>query len=543
MDIEEIATEHLGHLGILSSIIKELGIVKKIDDLLPISKNKGAIVSMGQRVSAMILNGLGFLNDRLYMHPHFFEDKPVDSLIGKDIRAEHLNDDALGDCLDAIYEYGCTKFFGDVAFKIAYEKKLLGKFSRIDTTSLSVHGDYEEQDEEAVQITHGYSKQHRFDLKQVILSLTINGSSDLPIWIEGLNGNSSDKKSIKATAEKIEEFKKQLKEAPSFIYVADSALYSKELLKSTNLKWITRVPESIAEANMLTQSEYGDLNWIRLDDKHEIVNLKSSYGGLEQRWQMVYSYAGYEREIKTLEKRIIKEHENFTKELKKLGVYKCEPDAAKAITQLQKKVKYHQISATYVAVSKYSKRGKPLKESQKEIVHYKIEGQLSRNECSIMKAKNQCGRFILATNELNEKELANESLLIEYKHQNSVEKGFRFIKSNEFMVSSLYLKKNSRIEALLVVMALCLIVYNFGQRKLRKALEIAQDTVPDQKKKPTKNPTLRWIFRLLNKITVVIAFDKMGNIIKKTISNLCDVTKKIIKYFGEEAMSIYGIAN
>jgi transposase len=539
MSTEQIATQHLGHLGILSGIIKQLGIVKKVDDLLPISKNKGAIVSMGERVSAMILNGLGFLNDRLYMHPIFFEDKPLDSLIGKGIKAEHLNDDALGDCLDAIYVYGCSKFFSDIAFKIAYEKKLFGKFSRVDTTSLSVHGDYEEQDEEAISITHGYSKQHRFDLKQVVLSLTVNGPSDLPIWIEGLSGNSSDKKSIKATAQKIEEFKKQLKEAPSFIYVADSALYSKELLKSPKLRWITRVPESISEANKLTQRT--DFNWIKLNDEYKVVNLKSDYGGLEQRWQIVYSRAGYEREIKTLEKNITKEHENFSKELKKLGTYKCEPDAIKPIIKLQKKIKYHQINATYVAVSKYSKRGKPSPDSQKEIVHYKIEAQLVRDEDLIAKAKTKCGKFILATNELDEKELPNEILLTEYKHQSSVERGFRFIKNNEFMVSSLYLKKNSRIEALLVIMTICLMVYNFGQYKFRKALEIAKDTVPDQKNKPTKNPTLRWIFRLLYKITIVRIIDPIKNLAKRIVSNLCDTSKKIIRYFGEEAMLIYEI--
>jgi transposase len=145
--ISKIKTQHLGHLGILSGTIKELGIVEKIDALLPISKNKGSKVTMGQRVAAMLLNGLGFLNDRLYMHPHFFENKPVANLLGEGIKAEHLNDDALGDCLDAIYEHGCTELFSDIAFKIACEKKLLGKFSRIDTTSLSVYGDYEVEEE------------------------------------------------------------------------------------------------------------------------------------------------------------------------------------------------------------------------------------------------------------------------------------------------------------------------------------------------------------------------------------------------------------
>lgn len=135
---------------------------------------------MGERVASMILNGLGFLNDRLYMHTQFFEDKPLNKLLRDGIEAEHINDDALGDCLDAIYKYGCSKLFGEIAFKIAYEQKLFSKFSRIDTTSLSVYGDYAEQDsgqEKEFKVTYGHSKQKRIDLKQVILSLTVNGPS------------------------------------------------------------------------------------------------------------------------------------------------------------------------------------------------------------------------------------------------------------------------------------------------------------------------------------------------------------------------------
>lgn len=230
MEIEAIRTEQLGHLGIVSASINQLGLIKEIDALLPISHKKGAKVTMGERVAAMILNGLGFLNDRLYMHSQFFENKPLSRLFRDGVEAEHFNDDALGDCLDAIYEYDTSKLFSNVAFKIACEQKLLGKFSRIDTTSLSVYGDYEKEDSQdsvdeeqsganegksteknEFKVTYGYSKQKRIDLKQVILSLTVNGPSDLPLWVEGLSGNASDKKSIKASVEKIEKFKKQLK--------------------------------------------------------------------------------------------------------------------------------------------------------------------------------------------------------------------------------------------------------------------------------------------------------------------------------------------
>ncbi len=50
---------------------------------------------MGQRVAAMIQNGLGFMNDRLYMFSAFLENEPVDRLFDPDVTADHFNDDAL----------------------------------------------------------------------------------------------------------------------------------------------------------------------------------------------------------------------------------------------------------------------------------------------------------------------------------------------------------------------------------------------------------------------------------------------------------------
>ena len=557
MELEAIRTEQLGHLGIVSATIKQLGLIKEIDALLPVSHKKGAKVTMGERVAAMILNGLGFLNDRLYMHSQFFENKPLSRLFRDGVEGEHFNDDALGDCLDAIYEYGASKLFSNVAFKIACEQKLLDKFSRIDTTSLSVYGDYEEQDttgeessiidredsteEKEFNITYGYSKQKRMDLKQVILSLTVNGPSNLPLWVEGLSGNASDKKSIKASIEKIEKFKKQLKEAPNFIYVADSALYSKELLNSPDIRWITRVPETIREAKELCQKDYDESQWQKLNDKYKVINLESNYGKVQQRWQLVYSSNGYNREIATLEKKIEKEKANLTKVIKKLGkeLYQCEADATKVITKLEKTQKYHKLVGNYIAESKHVGQGRPKAVAEKEIVGYRVEGQIIVNEEEIKKAKNTCGRFIITTNELDKTELPDDKLLLEYKNQSKVEKGFRFIKNNEFMLSSVYLKKASRIEALLMIMSFCLLVYNVGQYKIQKALEANKDTILNQVKKPTDKPTLRWIFRLIDKISVVI-YSIEGNT-KMVVSNLCETSKKIIRYFGVEAMTIYEV--
>ncbi|NDE64143.1 MAG: IS1634 family transposase, partial [Chlamydiae bacterium] len=86
--------------------------------------------------------------------------------------------------------------------------------------------------------------------------------------------------------------------------------------------------------------------------------------------------------------------------------------------------------------------------------------------------KQSLGRFILATNQFDEVLLDNHSVLKQYKEQSCVESGFKFIKNNAFELDSFYLKTPARIGALMMIMTLCLMVYNFAQynRPLRKPL-------------------------------------------------------------------------
>ena len=74
--------------------------------------------------------------------------------------------------------------------------------------------------------------------------------------------------------------------------------------------------------------------------------------------------------------------------------------------------------------------------------------------------------------------------MIEYKAQQSTERGFRFLKDPLFFTSSVFLKSPKRITALAMVMGLSLLVYSLGQRALRLALAQAQETIPNQLGKP-----------------------------------------------------------
>jgi transposase len=81
-----------------------------------------------------------------------------------------------------------------------------------------------------------------------------------------------------------------------------------------------------------------------------------------------------------------------------------------------------------------------------------------------------------------------------------MEGGFWLLKDPLFFVSSLLVKKPSRIQGLLMVMTLALLIYSVAQRRLRQALARQKESLLNQINQPTQRPTLRWVFQLLEGI-------------------------------------------
>jgi transposase len=137
----------------------------------------------------MILNALGFVGRALYLMPDYLHNKPVDLLIDSDLTADDFNDDTLGCCLDDLYTAGVTEVFYQVASHALYIYGIRSRFVHLDSSSFHLHGAYDldESEREAISITYGYSKDHRPDLKQVVLQLITRHKSALPTWLEVLN--------------------------------------------------------------------------------------------------------------------------------------------------------------------------------------------------------------------------------------------------------------------------------------------------------------------------------------------------------------------
>ena len=494
----------------------------------------------------MILNGLWFIDSRLYLFPEFLSDKPLDRLFGRPMLAEWFNDDASGRCLDAISEYGTTKLFTELSLNIGRTRGLLGKSIHIDTTTLSLYGDYEAHEESDVDSTeakvqpaYGHAKSKRNDLKQMVLLLATTGAAHFPLWMEAHSGNASDKTTMPAAAVKIRQLCQGLANSKEFIYVGDSAIYSNILESSKDLFWISRAPENIKEVRLLTLMPDSSIAWKKLDNGYSYYATTSEYGGVQQRWLMFFSDVAYQRENKTLDRAIKKEETEQSKVWWHLSnqVFTCATDAATQAASLTKALKFHDVIIQIVEVKKHKGKGRPKADELPETVGYQVEYTLALDEEKVAKARAKKGRFVLATNQLDTARLSDADVLSEYKAQSGVECSFKFIKDDTFQVDSVFLKTPERIEALMMVMTLCLMVYGISEYELQQSLQASNESIPNAVKKPTQTPSLRWVyflFRVVNEVIVVI-----GERAQRLVVNVNDVLRRIIRHFGPRAGEIY----
>ncbi len=511
--------ERLDHLGIVAGVCEEIGLAGYLDARAGATEQQ---VSVGTATVAMILNGLGFSNRRLYLVSQFFATKPVEHLLGPGISADLVHDDCLGRTLDWLYAHDPTTLFAGIARQARQRFGVGARQIHVDTTSFSVSGAYaseaaaeneenEEEDAQVVAVTYGYSRDHRDDLKQWMLALATTRQGDIPLYLQALDGNASDKVTLVAAVEALgEQLRGEEAEGAAPIFVADSGMYSVEnLARLGEVRWISRVPETSTEAKQAIRQadeqdwqKEGALSW---------AAVASAPSG--QRWVIVRTTQGEERARATLVRKAEQTRVQWAKALWHLGVqrFACEPDAQAALAQhLTKRPEWLHVVAQVVAHPTHSRPGRPRKDAVPEGAVWQVEASVTLEAEALERAARRQACFLVATNVLDPALLPDQELIQTYKEQGSVERGFAFLKDPLFLASSVFVKKPERIVALSLVMVLCLLVYRLAEHRLREQLAATGQTVPNQVSKPTARPTLRWMFQVFEGISLVTLPQPLG---------------------------------
>ncbi len=502
---ENYINERLDHLGIVAGVCQEIGLAAWLDAQDPDNRQQ---VSVGTATVAMILNGLGFSNRQLYLVPQYFANKPVEHLLGTGISAEMLNDDCLGRTLDWLYAQDPTKLFAGIASRARQVFGISAHQVNVDTTSFSVSGAYSSAGERVeepgktaeameaqtalIAITYGYSRDHREDLKQWMLALATTHDGDVPLFLQPLDGNNSDKVSLLAAVMAIQ---KQLREAdaePS-VYVADNGIYSEANMRQLNaagVKWVSRVSETSTEAKTVLQE--GSQDWQRSeDDSIQWYRRVMALPQGSERWVIVRTSASEQRAQAFLQRQVNHAQASWERKCWHLGTrrFACEADARAALErELKGKPTWLEVHHDLLAHARHAGKGRPRKEASPTTNQWQIVATVTVNQQRVDEEALRKACFIVGTNELESEALS---------------RGFRFLKDPLFLASSVFVKKPERIIALSLIMVPCLLVYRLAEYRLRARLAETEQTIPDQVQKPTARPTMRWVFQCFEGIELL----------------------------------------
>jgi transposase len=104
----------------------------------------------------------------------------------------------LGRCLDALYDAGVSELYQKIGDKAVGHLKLPCEFTHLDSTSFHYDGkvNSDEDAPTAIQITKGYSRDHRPQLNQVVLNLICENLYGIPVYMQAQSDNINDVESI-----------------------------------------------------------------------------------------------------------------------------------------------------------------------------------------------------------------------------------------------------------------------------------------------------------------------------------------------------------
>jgi len=207
---------------------------------------------------------------------------------------------------------------------------------------------------------------------------------------------------------------------------------------------------------------------------------------------------GEQRARATVQRQADREQVTWEKRLWHLGhqTFACQPDAEAALAKACERLPpWFGVQSQVSSRLSYPSRGRPRKDEVASATPvYQIHATLSRDAAALEREVLRRAAYIIGTNLLDVERWPDASLIELYREQSVVEWGFAFLKDPLFLASSVFVKRPERIMALAFIMTLCLLVYKLAELRVRQRLAATGQTVPDQVRKPTAHPTLRWLF-------------------------------------------------
>jgi len=466
--------------------------------------------------------------------------KYADGLTNESVNADKFNDDRLARSLSALFKADRHSLMTEVSCNAIKLHRLLTDEIHNDSTTVTFTGQYATPDADAVELKHGHNKDFRPDCKQIVFGLNITADGHVPLSYKAYNGNQDDDTTHIPNWNEL----RCLLQKEDFIYIADCKLCSSNNLAyidDHNGYFITLIPKFHNESkNFMQHIKTNDVEWedafeIRHSRKKQEVNKFRTYeaGKNTKGYRIIWVHSsskGQEDKNRRL-KKIAKAQKGLQELIPKLNAYhlKTQGEITKAVNKICKQVQ----GLIDVKITKGRKQinkripstrrraGEPIYEN-KWSFNYGLEWKI--NEQAMMGESKTDGLFPLITNNYL---LEAGEVLRMYKRQSYLEKRM-YTKKSILDVAPVFLKKERRIEAVLLLYFFALMIVSLIERNIRLNMtkqKIEKLPILPQKmntKKPTWN-NIRYFCRDIH-LSVII---KNKIPIQEDVQGFSDLHKKV----------------
>jgi transposase len=410
-----------------------------------------------------------------------------ESCLGLEASAAALiHDDRVGQALERFYQGRHKDVFFHLALRAIKVFEVQCSQVHQDTTTITFSGKYDGWTVSEV-LTHGINKDHRPDLKQLVLGLSVSADGAVPLVHQIYDGNQTDDRLHPQNHQRL----RQLLKRSDFIYVADCKLATEEnLARITGCggRFVSVMPRTWGEDALFRQRvREGKVQWAHLlsrrnnrrpdsrMDRYELAQGDYQAKGYRLLW--IRSTQKAEQDAQSRARALAKALEAIKQLQGRLNRYRLKDRRSihQAVTQILREhqarnwIEY-QIDSHRVCQTKYRQRGRPAT-GQKGTLTWRSHFALrfAVNQTAVELESLTDGVFPLITN-LSQQDGPSKKVLEIYKFQPFLEKRHSQIKTWQELTPVL-LKKDERVVGLLHIHVMALMVATLIERQLRKAMK------------------------------------------------------------------------
>lgn len=437
-----------------------------------------------------------------------------------------LNDDRIGRCLDRLFDADQRSLLLAIVTHATREFGINLSEMHTDSTTIRFFGDYEDakakartRGKETPAITFGHSKDHRSDLKQILLELTVSRDGGIPVYFTASDGNLTDDQTHCRTWDLLCELIGQV----DFLYVADCKLATTDnmnYIRERGGRFVTVLPRTRKEdkdfrERMVKQAIAWRKIHERRNDQGDLIDeLEVEITDPPAKTKEGFRLCWYHSTLKTkLDAAARADH--LERSLNELALLKAKVSSPRSRFKTEAKIRQAvdkiltkrqtsewiltRIEALEREHFQQAKPGRPAKGTQyvrSTSVYFNLSYEIET--VSLAKEALTDGVFPLVTNDAK---LSDLEVLLAYKKQPIIERRFENLKT-DFAIAPVFLKSVARVQALLCVYFLALLVEALLEREVRRAMTAKNiDALPIYpERRRAKAPTARRLLDLFEHV-------------------------------------------